>query len=245
MPAGPKKIAQHIEEIKAALLNNKENFNALEQLPFPVVAAINGAAFGGGLEMTLACDFRVLTEDAKIGLPESTMGQIPGWGGTTRLPRIIAIEDAITWICTGKIRWAAEAVEVGLADAAVPQDKLQQTAIDLINGCHAGEHSYQQSRDQKHNPTALSSDQLAEIKQKAEAKFTTGDGKHYPAMQVAIDTMTHAPTLPFAEASALETERLLKLVQSDVCTILAANFFADQLLERKARKAAKTGEQTR
>ena len=236
---GPRVITQHIDEIRESLENNKKNFEVLEQLDFPVVAAINGAAFGGGLEMTLACDFRVLSDDAKIGLPESTMGQIPGWGGTTRLPRIIAIDDAINWICTGKIRWASEALEVGLADAAVAREKLQQTAVDVINDCHAGKRDFQQRRDRKLKPTTLSSEQLGTIKEKAEAEFTTGDGKHYPVMQVAIDTITHAVTLPFAQASALETEQLLKLVQTDICTILAANFFGDQLLERKARKAAK------
>jgi 3-hydroxyacyl-CoA dehydrogenase / enoyl-CoA hydratase / 3-hydroxybutyryl-CoA epimerase / enoyl-CoA isomerase len=80
--AGPEQVIGH-------LANNNRNNNRLEDLPFPTVVAINGIALGGGLEFCLACDYRIASTNAtKIGLPETKLGIIPGWGGTVRLPRI-------------------------------------------------------------------------------------------------------------------------------------------------------------
>ncbi|MFC3361544.1 enoyl-CoA hydratase-related protein, partial [Azotobacter chroococcum] len=76
-------------------------FGALEALPFPTVAAVNGLALGGGFELALAADFRVLAADARIGLPEVTLGLCPGWGGTVRLSRLIGAEAALDWMLAG------------------------------------------------------------------------------------------------------------------------------------------------
>ncbi|MBT8104765.1 MAG: fatty acid oxidation complex subunit alpha FadB, partial [Woeseiaceae bacterium] len=77
------------ELVEKILAINIDVFNAFEDLPVPTVAAINGIALGGGFEMTLVCDYRVMSEAAKVGLPETKLGIIPGYGGTTRLPRLI------------------------------------------------------------------------------------------------------------------------------------------------------------
>ena len=79
-------------------------FNRISELPFPVVAAIDGAAMGGGLEIALACDFRVAStnKSTAIGLPETKIGIIPGWGGTQRLPRVVGVSQAIEMITTGE-----------------------------------------------------------------------------------------------------------------------------------------------
>ena len=76
-------------------------FNAIEDLPFPTVTAINGLALGGGCEITLTTDFRVMADTAKIGLPETKLGILPGWGGCVRLPRLIGADNAIEWIAGG------------------------------------------------------------------------------------------------------------------------------------------------
>src|SRR5690606_26340702 len=88
------------EEIKGFTAANNSNLNRLQALPYPSCVAINGFALGGGFEICLACDFRVMSSAAKVGLPETKLGILPGWGGTVRLPRIIGVDEAATWIAT-------------------------------------------------------------------------------------------------------------------------------------------------
>jgi len=94
----------------------------------PLVAAINGLALGGGLEVALACDIRIASENARFGTPEVTLGLIPGWGGTQRLPRVIPWCKAAEILFTGKPIDAGEAYRIGLVNKVVPPDKLMSTA---------------------------------------------------------------------------------------------------------------------
>ena len=96
-------------------------FGRLESLDIPTVAAVNGTALGGGLELALACDFRVASERAGFGLPESSLGIIPGWGGTQRLLRHIGYAKSLEMILTGEMIKASEALELGLIQAVVPK----------------------------------------------------------------------------------------------------------------------------
>lgn len=91
-------------------------FQQIADFPVPVIAAVNGFALGGGLELALACDIRVMAENAKVGLPEVTLGIFPGYGGTQRLPRFIPLGKAKELIFTGVMIDAAEAYRIGLAD---------------------------------------------------------------------------------------------------------------------------------
>lgn len=100
-------------------------FAKLERLPFPSVAAINGFAFGGGLELALACTFRVATPNAKLGLPEIKLGLIPGYGGTQRLPRLIGEARAVEMILLGRTVGAEEAGRIGLVHRIV-----EESAVD-------------------------------------------------------------------------------------------------------------------
>jgi enoyl-CoA hydratase len=100
-------------------------FARLERLPFPSVAAINGFAFGGGLELALACTFRLATRNAKLGLPEIKLGLIPGYGGTQRLPRIIGEGRALDMILLGRTVSAEEAVAIGLVHRLVEGDAVE------------------------------------------------------------------------------------------------------------------------
>src|SRR6266404_1177857 len=99
-------------------------FAKIERLPFPSVAAINGFAFGGGLELALACTFRLATRNAKLGLPEIKLGLIPGYGGTQRLPRLIGEARALEMILTGRTVTAEEAERIGLVNRLVDDDLL-------------------------------------------------------------------------------------------------------------------------
>ena len=111
-------LAGHLQ---AALL-------AVATLPRPAVAAVAGYALGGGLELALACDFRIMAEDAKVGLPEITLGLIPGAGGTQRLARLVGPARAKELVFTGRHVGAEEALAIGLVDRVVPAAELQQAA---------------------------------------------------------------------------------------------------------------------
>lgn len=101
-------------------------FAKLERLPFPTVAAINGFAFGGGLELALACSFRIASPNAKLGLPEIKLGLIPGYGGTQRLPRLIGEARALEMILLGRTVSAQEAHSIGLVHRIAERDVLAE-----------------------------------------------------------------------------------------------------------------------
>ncbi|OFW66327.1 MAG: hypothetical protein A2Z12_09785 [Actinobacteria bacterium RBG_16_68_21] len=110
----------------------------LEALPKPVVAAVRGYALGGGLELAMACDLRLLADDAKVGQPEIRLGVIPGAGGTQRLPRLVGMGRARDLIYTGRVIGAAEALAWGLADRVVPEADLADAAMALAGELAAG-----------------------------------------------------------------------------------------------------------
>src|SRR5947208_10763583 len=117
-------------ELRAFIAEGQRVFNRLAALKIPTCAAIHGACAGGGYEITLACDYRVASDDSatRIGLPETTLGLVPAWGGSTRLPRLIGAERAAEVILKGKLHSAREALKLGLIDEVAPRDKLLEVA---------------------------------------------------------------------------------------------------------------------
>lgn len=108
----------------------QRHFTAVAQLPKPVVAAVNGYALGAGLELALCADVRIAAEDATLGLPEVTLGVVPGAGGTQRLARLIGPSRAKELIFTGRPVKAEEALSLGLVNQVLPADRVQQAAVD-------------------------------------------------------------------------------------------------------------------
>jgi enoyl-CoA hydratase/carnithine racemase len=106
-------------------------FDEIERLPQPVIAAINGAAMGGGCELALASDFRLIADDAKIGLTEISFGALPGGGGTQRLPRLVGVGKAKEMIMFGKRLTAQEALAIGLVTEVVPKAELLDRAMAM------------------------------------------------------------------------------------------------------------------
>lgn len=106
-------------------------FSRLEELAKPVIAAVNGFALGGGLELAMACDMIVASEKAKFGLPECTLGIMPGFGGTVRLPRIVGTAKAMELALTGSMITAAEALSVGLVVKVVPVGEALKSSLEL------------------------------------------------------------------------------------------------------------------
>ena len=117
-------------DMRAFIAHGQRVLNRLAELKIPTVAAIHGASAGGGYEVTLACDYRMASDDpaTRIGLPETTLGLIPAWGGCTRLPRLIGVEKASEVIANGKLYSAQEARKLGLVDGVAPRDKLLELA---------------------------------------------------------------------------------------------------------------------
>jgi enoyl-CoA hydratase len=105
---------------------------ALARIPKPVVAAITGYALGGGCELALACDWRVVAEDAKLGQPEIKLGIIPGAGGTQRLARLVGPARAKDIVLSGRMVDAQEALRIGLADRVVPAQRVYDEAVELV-----------------------------------------------------------------------------------------------------------------
>lgn len=124
----------NLEQGTALARNGQESvFNAIERCPKPVIAAINGFALGGGLELAMACHIRIAAEHAKLGLPEVTLGLIPGYGGTQRLTRLVGKGRAIEMITTADMISADFAEKIGLVNHVVPQDQLIQKAEAIFD----------------------------------------------------------------------------------------------------------------
>lgn len=121
----------HLTPLEAQAFLFADTFRKLELLPIPTIAAICGYALGGGLEMALACDIRIAAEDAQLGLPEITLGIMPGAGGTVRLPKLIGIGKAKELIFSGRKIGAAEAYQCGLVQQVVAAAELMPTACEL------------------------------------------------------------------------------------------------------------------
>jgi enoyl-CoA hydratase len=115
------------DKARRLCVRGNEVMDALERLPCVTLAAMHGATLGGGCEIALACDFRIAVPQAKIGLPETTLGLIPGWGGIGRMACVVGVQAARRLVFGGTPISAEEAQKVGLVDAVVPADQLDQT----------------------------------------------------------------------------------------------------------------------
>lgn len=123
----------HLENFLDFSRLTRQTFHKIEIYKKPIIAAINGHALGGGLEMCLCCDLRVASEKAKLGLTETKLGAIPGAGGTQRLPRLIGLALAKQLIFTGNFITGEEAYRIGLVNAVVPQEECLNKAIEFAN----------------------------------------------------------------------------------------------------------------
>jgi len=218
---------------------NLDVFNAFEDLPVPTVAAINGIALGGGFEMALACDYRVMSETARIGLPEVKLGIIPGYGGTTRLPRLIGADNAIEWIASGNEQKADQAQRCGAVDAVVSPDLLREAATSLLQQCIDGKLDYAARRREKQAPLQLNRVEAAMVFETSRAFVAGKAGPHYPAPVTAIKVMEKAAGMSRDDALREEARGIAKMARTLAAKNLVGLFLGDQLLAKTGKQLAK------
>lgn len=124
---------QNASDYKELAENGQKVFSTIENFPLPIIASIHGAALGGGLELAMACHIRIVTKTALLGLPEITLGIIPGFAGTQRLPYYVGTAKAAEMILTGEPISGEEAARLGLANHAVDDEELESFTIKLAS----------------------------------------------------------------------------------------------------------------
>jgi 3-hydroxyacyl-CoA dehydrogenase/enoyl-CoA hydratase/3-hydroxybutyryl-CoA epimerase/enoyl-CoA isomerase len=227
-------------EIKDWVISINHDFNRFEDLPFPKVAAINGAALGGGCEMTLVCEYRVMSDKAIIGLPETQLGIFPGFGGTVRSTRVIGIDNALELIATGTPKKPLDALKLGLVDATVAADDLQDAAIDLVKKCISGELDWQAKREEKLAPVKLNQLEQAMAFNSAKGMiFAKANPKQYPAPALAIEAIEKHVNLPRDKAIEVEATYFAKAAKTPQAESLVGLFLNDQLVKKLAKQHSK------
>lgn len=224
----PSIFSGHITDIVRWAKRAQSLCNRMEELPYPTVAAIEGAALGGGLEFALAADYRLVTKDAILGLPEVTLGLCPGWGGSVRLTRLAGIENALPWILSGAHMDAATAHKLGVAGRIVDSTNLLVEAFSLLESCKNDPIEFLRLRDKKRNPIteAFAIDELELFLKRQKNRETASLIYRYLVDQVSVT---------FKEA--LEAERILfaNLAKSDASKALIGLF----VIEHRAKSIAK------
>ncbi|MET0657479.1 MAG: 3-hydroxyacyl-CoA dehydrogenase NAD-binding domain-containing protein, partial [Steroidobacteraceae bacterium] len=196
-------------------------YRRIETCGKPVAAAVNGLALGGGLELALACHYRLLADDPKVivGLPEVTLGLLPGWGGTQRLPRIIGIEPALGLMLAGKSVGPADALKLRIVDAVAPRDQLIARAREWILSSPDPVRAW----DKK---GATASGGLRDNEMTLRATLMSAQTDHnYPAPSAILDCVFEGALLPFDAALKLEAKYFGKLLADPVSrNIIRTNF---------------------
>ena len=214
-------------------------FNTIEDLPYPTVTAINGMALGGGMEICLTTDFRVMANNAQAGFPEVKLGIIPGYGGTVRTPRIIGVDNAVEWVATGNQFKAEKALKVGIVDAVVAPEKLEEAAFDLLNKAIAGDFDIEAIRAQKTGPLMLNDIEMIMAFETCKSMVAQQAGKFFKAPMAATRTMEKHGKMSRAEAQVIESQSIAKLAKTEIARNLIGLFLNDQALTKKAKDFAK------
>ncbi|MCV3244058.1 3-hydroxyacyl-CoA dehydrogenase [Mesorhizobium robiniae] len=200
---------------------------AIEKSAKPFVAAIAGAALGGGYELALACDGRIASVEAVVGLPETTLGLIPGAGGTQRLPRLVGREKAIEFICAGSRLGAEQALKFGMIDAVAQGDLLTE-ALKLLSRFGSNKRRVTSIEVPDSDPVAL---------QNAKTEALKG-GRNRPHIHAAISAIDHCGRLSVTEGLVAERAQFQKLRMGREAAALRHLFFAERRALRVPELAA-------
>ncbi len=213
------------ETLAASVDTGQRIFNKIASLKCPTVAAIHGACLGGGYELALACDWRVASPDraTRIGLPETQLGILPAWGGSTRLPRLIGLPKALDLIVGGKQLAPKHARKLGLVDDVSPRERLVDRALQFI--------ARGKRKPSRHPMTnhRLGAVVIRDIAEARAAKKTRGN---YPAIEKAIRVVTRGVSRSLADSLRAEREAVVELAETGAAKQLIRVFF----LQENAKK---------
>lgn len=222
-----------------------EIFNGIEDLPFPTVTAINGMALGGGLEVCLTTDFRIMASNAQIGFPEVKLGIIPGYGGTVRTPRMIGVDNAVEWVATGNQFKAQKALDVGMVDAVVEPELLESAALDLLVKAIAGDFNIKAIRAQKTGPLMLNDIEAIMAFETCKSMVAQQAGKFFKAPMAATKVIEKHAKMSRDDALLIESQTIAKLAKTEIADNLISLFLNDQALTKKAKTFAKGSEKVK
>jgi len=221
-------------EVKAR--EGQKIFNTLEKLSIPSIALINGACLGGGLELALACDYRLACfgDKVKIGLPEVKLGIIPGFGGTKRLPRLVGLQKGLQLILAGEAVSANEALKIGLVDGLSSQNRLLEEGLEFLKRHTRKRKGYKPKLKGWMNKfldkISFGRSILKDQTRKFVLKTTKG---HYPAPLKALEVVTANYASGLEAALEREARAFGELVVGEVCKNLISVFY----LVEKYKKA--------
>lgn len=209
------------EELVELLELGQRVFDRIALLKIPTVAAVHGACAGGGCELTLACDWRVLSDasSTRIGLPETQLGILPAWGGSTRLPRLLGLVQALGMILGGRLLKSGAAKHKGLADAVCPVEDLYDYALTFLKRGKRKRCSHFFA----HNPLSV-----AVIRSKAQASLMNKTKGLYPALLKALDVACQAVRGSHADSLAREREAFLDLAEMPQTKRMIGLFFLNE-----------------
>jgi 3-hydroxyacyl-CoA dehydrogenase/enoyl-CoA hydratase/3-hydroxybutyryl-CoA epimerase len=215
------------ERIAAMIERGQKTFDRISRLPYPTVAAIHGVALGGGFEITLACDYRIASFDSatKVGLPETNLGILPAWGGSTRLPKLIGLQNALEAIMNGRLYPAEQALKLGMIDSIVHRERLTSAATKMIQEGGGKKRSFKMHLS---NQSPLSQ----VIKSQAEKKALARTRGHYPAPLKALEVAFASLNVPQEQSLENEKNRFIELALSETAQNLIGLFF----LQERAKK---------
>lgn len=227
---------QSRDEVVALSRQGQRIFTQLEQFPIPIVAAIDGACLGGGLELAMACHARICSDNEKtaLGLPEVQLGLLPGSGGTQRLPRLVGLQKSLDMMLTGKQLRAKQALKVGLVDDVVPSSVLlrvaQEKAIYLSQRGKNSAKRKQSTVDKLLENNTVGRNIVYQQAQKSVQAKTQGN---YPAPDKIIDCVRTGIELSAEKGYQVEAEHFADLVMSDESAQLRELFFATTAMKKE------------
>lgn len=215
------------EKLTRLIATGQALFNRIADLPYPTVAAIHGACVGGGYELALACDWRIASDapETKIGLPETQLGILPAWGGTTRLPDLLGLQDALSLILTGKIYPSAGAKRKGMVDEVVPQEHLKSFVLTYLQ---------KGKRHHTHNPIVHNQAVAAVIRVQAQKELQKKNRGLYPAPLAALEVATASIGRTRTQSQQAELEAIVNLASLTETEQLIRLYF----LQERAKNTA-------
>ena len=221
------------DQVAGLLASGHQLFNKISRLPFPMVALIDGACMGGGTELALVMDERLVSTapHTQISLPEVGLGLLPGWGGTQRLPRLIGINAAIEMVCSSEVIKAQKAVALGFAFDAVPPESLVDEGRRLIEILHANG-QWKERRLAREQALGLTTDAFHFTFAVAEGAIKGKTKGQYPAPLVALKAIRDGCNLPLEEGLKVEQKGFQELHGSPIMANLIAIFFMKNRLMR-------------